>query len=365
MADSDDDSQKTEEPTPKRLEDAIKDGNVSFSREVTSFLILSLFTVFLVFVLPTLCKNAVLHLRGYIIDPNYLIKQYDSDDIIRLAIKIIDDVFLLLMVPFVLAIVASVMGSILQNGIIVSPKAIEPKFSKISPLSGFKKIFSAKSVMDLVKGTIKISLVGIAAYLSVYGEIRVIHILHDVSAATIMAILLKITIKMMIAICVIQGIIAGLDYFYERFNYIKKLRMTKQEIKDEYKDAEGDPKIKSKIRALRIQRARQRVAAMVPKADLIITNPTHYAVALKYDPDTMYAPKLIAKGQDNIALQIKEIAKKHDILIVENKPLARSIYDTVDWDEFIQAEHYKAVAEILTQLKKFKKNKYGSAGNTN
>lgn len=355
MAEEQDDSQKTEEPTPKRIEDAIKKGNVAYSREVTSFVILSLFTVFIIFILPALFKRAAINLSVYITDIYNFGSDYDGADAFRLALKIAFELLLVVAAPFAIAIIGAVMGSVLQNGFLNSPEAIVPKLNKISPIAGFKRIFSLKSLVEFIKGIVKISIIGLTAYYAVYTEIQVIHALHDASIAVIMNVLLNIATKMMVAVCVLQGVIAALDYFYERFNYLKNLRMSKQEIKDEHKQSEGDPEIKAKVRAIRFQRARRRVAVAVPKADVIITNPTHFAVALQYDPEVMHAPKLIAKGQDMIAHRMRELAKEHDIPIIENPPLARAIYDNVEWDEFIQADHYKAVAQIMTKLKKFAK----------
>ena len=348
------DFQRTEEPTPKKLEDAIKEGNVAFSREVTNFVALCLFTVFVILILPSLCKDIVDHLKIYV-DFTPLTKEYNNGDIIKIATKAITSTLMFLAIPFVFALIASLLSSFVQNGIIFSSTGIMPKFSKISPISGFKRIFSVKSIVDLFKAICKIVIISVTLYLAVIGELKILNNIYDASINTSMVILLRLLVKMMIAICIIQFMIAIFDYMYEKFSYIKKLRMTKQEVKDEHKESEGDPKIKSKIRAIRVQRARQRVIALVPKADLVISNPTHYCVALKYESDIMPAPKLIAKGQDMIALQMKKIAKDNSIPIIEDKPLARSIFDSVDWDEYIKAEHYRAVAQILSKLRKFKR----------
>ncbi len=357
MAEEQDNSQRTEEPTQKRIEDAIKKGNVAYSREVTSFIILCLFTVFIIFILPGLLKKSAMSLSVYITDGSSFTRDYEGEDIYKIALKIALELLLFIAAPFMLATLGAIMGSVLQNGFLNSPEAIMPKLSKISPIAGFKRIFSLKSLVEFIKGIIKISVIGCTAYYAVHTEIQVIHVLHDASIIVIMNVLFNIATKMMIAICILQGIIAVLDYFYERFNYLKNLRMSKQEVKDELKQSEGDPEIKAKVRAIRFQRARRRIAAAVPKADVLITNPTHFAVALQYDPDSMQAPKLIAKGQDIVAQRMREIAKESNIPIVENPPLARSIYDNVDWDEFIQEDHYKAVAQIMTKLKKFAKSK--------
>lgn len=350
-------SQATEEPTQKRIEDAVKKGNVAYSREVTSFIMISLFTIFLIFIAPPLVKHSLGRLTSYVTQPDNFNTLEDADDVMRLALAITLDLALIAGIPFAVAILGTFLGGLIQNGVVHSPEAIVPSLSKISPLNGFKRIFSMKSVMEMIKGIIKLTLVGVTAWYAVYSEIAVINNLHDASIAVVMSVLLSLTTKMLVAICVIYGILAALDYFWEKFNYLKKLRMTKQEVKDEYKEMEGNPEIKAKVRALRFQRSRRRIMAAVPKADVIITNPTHFAVALQYDPDTMPAPKVLAKGADVLAQRIREIARDNGIPIIENPPLARALFDNVDWDETIPGEYYKAVAQIMMKLKKFTKRK--------
>jgi flagellar biosynthesis protein FlhB len=361
MADEDDKSQRTEEPTQRRIEDAVKQGNIAYSREFTHFIMLVLLTVFIIFVSPSLLKQTVLELNPYVSDANYFGKEYDGDDAMRLGIKIISEMLLLAFIPLIIALIAAFLGSFLQNGIIFSPEAMTPKLSKISPLSGLKRMFSMKSLVEFVKGIVKLVVIGMTAYLSVYNDLASIHFMHDLEISTIMSLLLSLTTKMLIAICVLHGIIAFTDLMFERWRYHNSLKMTKQEVKEELKHSEGNPEIKAKIRVLRAQRAKQRISIAVPKADVIITNPTHFSVALEYDPDVMPAPKLIAKGQDKLAFKIREIAKEHDIPIIESPPLARSLYDNVEWDQFIQLEHYQAVAQIMGSIKRYanrrKKNK--------
>jgi len=355
MAEEEDSSQKTEEPTPKRIEDAIRKGNVAFSREVTTFMMLSLFSIFIIFVSPSLFSNAVIETSPYVISFHNLAVIEDGDDAFRLAMQIMSELSWFIVFPFVMAFLGSFLGGFLQNGPIFSPEAISPKLSKVSPLNGLKRIFSIKSVMEVVKAVVKFVVVGGAALAIIYMDIPLIRNLHDMSIAASMGVLFKIIVKILITICLIQAVIAVLDLLFEKNQYMKKLRMTKQEIKDEYKEMEGNPEIKSKIRSLRVQRAKQRIISAIPQADVIITNPTHFAVALKYDPEEMHAPKLIAKGADKLAFKMRELAKEHDVPIVESPPLARSIYENVDWDEFIPIDYYEAVAQVMTKLKKFAK----------
>jgi len=352
MAEDQDNAQKTEEPTQKRLDDAIKKGQVAFSREVTSFLMLLFLTVFVTWFAPPLIKKANVQLSHYITQPHNFEMDYEGDDVLRLAIKIVIDVGFLLFIPLAIAIVGVLLSSFIQNGIIYAPEAIVPDFSKISPMKGFKRIFSMRSVVELIKGLLKITLVVLVVYNTIKADLDSISQLQGYSYATILELLMKLVSKSLLSICVVMGAIAIFDVIYQRMEYMKNLRMTKQEVKDEMKQSEGNPEIKAKLRSIRMERARKRMIAEVPKADVIITNPTHFSIAIKYDRETMPAPKIVAKGVDKVALKIREIAKENKIPIVENKILARSLYEVVDIDDYIHVEHYEAVANIISKVMK-------------
>ncbi|MFN5382022.1 MAG: flagellar biosynthesis protein FlhB [Alphaproteobacteria bacterium] len=353
MAEDHDKAQKTEEPTPKRIEEAIRKGNVAFSKELSNFILLTLFSVFVILLAPSLFQQAAKELAPYLTEPDQFGFDYDGDDVFRLAIKIILDVFLILMIPFLISIFGSILSAFLQNGFLVAPEAIMPKLSKISPISGFNRIFSKDALVNFFKGIVKILIIAITSYIAIYTELGIVDSLHEFTHIGILVILGKIIAKLLISICSIMAIIAAADLLYEKYKYRQNLMMTREEVKEEMKQMEGNPEIKAKIKSVRAQRARRRIAATVPKADVIITNPTHFSVALEYNADEMPAPKLIAKGQDRIALRIREIAAENNIPIIENKPLARSLFDTVDEDEFIAVEHYEAVAAIMSKIKKF------------
>ena len=353
MADDDDDSQKTEEPTQRRIDEAVKRGQVVNSREVTSFMVLLALSLVVGWMSPYLLRNTASHLTRYIenADDYHL----DANNLGHLLTNLLKDIAPTMLIPALFVMVAAVGSSLIQNGgFLISAYPITPRLDKISPLSGFGRIFSMQSVIELLKGIAKISILGIVGFIAVYPELIVIGTLHDYSIAGILLILLKLAIRILIGICIAMAMIAILDYMYQRHHYFQGLRMTKQEIKDEYKTSEGSPEIKQKIRAIRMERARKRMMAAVPKADVIITNPTHFSVALQYNALKMRAPTVIAKGQDNIALKIREIAKKHDIPIVENPPLARALFDSVEIDEEVPFEHYKAVAEVIGYVYKMK-----------
>jgi flagellar biosynthetic protein FlhB len=343
-------SQKTEEPTQKRLDEALERGQIAHSKEITNFVMLLLMTVLVIFMLPEMMKAATLHLRSYVTEVHNFHCDYDADDLFRLFLKILGEIALLVMVPFLIAMSAGIVGNVIQHGLIYAPEAMAPKISKISPFAGVKRMFSMRTVLELVKGLVRMTVIGATIWMVVRQDIAAILALHDVELASAMLHLLKIISRMLIAICFMQGIIALIDYLYERHAYLQNLRMTKQEVKDELKQSEGDPLIKSKIRGLRLERAKRRIVVIVPEATVIITNPTHLSIALQYHDD-MPAPKVIAKGQDQLALQIREVAKQHSIPLIENKILARTLYDSVDWDQYIKPEHFKAVAQIMTKLR--------------
>lgn len=354
MAEDKDDSQKTEEPTQKRIDDAIKKGNVAFSKELSSFIMLTLMSIFIIWLAPVIMKASNFELANYVINPHEFGFDNGGDDFLRLSLKIIGEVSLLVFIPFAITIFGTFMSSILQNGFVYSPEAIIPDLGKISPLKGFKRLFSMRSTIELVKGVLKLSLVMYAIYIAIKSELIHLVDVHALSFVGILTMLLHIITKMLIAVCVVMGFIALFDYFYQRMEYMKGLRMTKQEVKEEHKQTEGSPEIKARQRQLRLERAKKRMMAAVPTADVVITNPTHYSIALKYESGKMPAPKVVAKGVDNVALVIREIAKKHKVPLIENKPLARMLYDNVDLDEFVPYEHYKAVAEIVSKVMQIK-----------
>ena len=256
--------------------------------------------------------------------------------------------------PLIGAIVAALAASFLQNGFVLSSEPIMPQFSRISPLAGLKRMFSMRSVVELLKGVIKIIIVGYVAFVAVYPELTHIKQLPNSNTEGLLVFLAMLAARMTVGVAIAMFFIALFDLLYQRFQYIKSLRMSRQEIRDEYKQSEGDPMIKQRLRRLRQERANKRMMAEVPKADVIITNPTHFSIALKYDQATMKAPQVIAKGQDNIALKIREVAKENNIPIVENPPLARALFASAEIDQEIPFAHYEAVAKVISYVYQLK-----------
>jgi flagellar biosynthetic protein FlhB len=255
---------------------------------------------------------------------------------------------------FIAVMLAGVIGNVMQFGFLFTTKPLIPKFEKLNPIKGLKRIFSLKTVVEGIKTTLKVAVAfGVGAWLFMKFLIEI----PKLELMSFFEQLKWFEEKALILIFAMLGVFlvfAAIDFIYQRYSYKKSLRMSKQEIKDEYKQTEGNPEIKSKIRQLQREMAKKRMMSEVPKADVVITNPTHYAVAIRYDKTKDEAPRVIAKGVDNLALKIKEIAREHDIMIVENPPLARELYKLVEVDELIPKKLYKAVAEVLAFVYKAK-----------
>lgn len=256
----------------------------------------------------------------------------------------------MLILPLGVLVVAAICGPLLQIGPLLAPDTIKPDLSKISPIKGFKRLFSMRSIMEFAKGILKLVIIGVVSVILIkpfYGQAD--HFIGLPMQALMNEITIMVT-RLMTGILVVLLVVAVIDLVYQKYEHNKQMRMTKQEIKDEYKQTEGDPHVRAKLRQLRHEKASQRMMQAVPEADVIITNPTHYSIALKYNPEEMDAPVLIAKGIDDVAMRIRETAKEHDIPLYENKPLARALYDTVDIDQTIPGEHYRAVAEVISYV---------------
>ena len=358
MSDDQDDESKTEDPSQRRLEDAAKKGQIVFSREVSNFLILSTFTVLLIAMSPYLMRQVQALAAPYLLQTELF--ETDRASIGLTLMHAALGGIGVLIVPFAAFIAIALFGGFAQTKFNISAESISPKLEKISIRKGLNRMISRRSLMEFGKGILKISVIGFIAYLAVKPRISIVQQLPDFDVMMLMQTLSSLTVRMMIGILVALFFIALADYLYQRYEFMKSMRMSKQEQKEEYKQQEGDPHIKQRLRALRMERARTRMMAAVPTADVIITNPTHFAVALKYNATDMQAPLVVAKGADLIAAKIREIAKENDVPIVENPPLARTLFDTVDIDREIPFQHYKAVAEIIGYVYRMKGKTPGS-----
>lgn len=352
MSEESDDSSKTEEPSHKKLEEARKKGQTYSTRELNHFFMMLALTFFLLVMAPGLGRDMIDTLAPFITKPDEM--DMSAAGFMGLMRTVTLGTVLALALLFLASFVAAFAPSVVQNKWIFSTESIKPKFSKISPLSGVKRLFGLKALVEFLKNLIKVSVVGAIAIYAILPYKEYLYTLPALPKADMLEFAQKMAGRMLISVLILLFLLSIADYLWQRFIFMKSMRMTKQELKEEYKQQEGDPHIKGKLKAIRREKARQRMMSNVPKADVIITNPTHYAVALQYDAAKMPAPILLAKGTDDVAARIREMATKHKIPIVRNPPLARVLYDTTDIEDEIPIEHYAAVAKVIGYVYKLK-----------
>ncbi|QYR19757.1 flagellar biosynthesis protein FlhB [Paenibacillus sp. sptzw28] len=344
--------EKTERATPKKRQEARQKGQVAKSPELpAAFILLFVFLSFIM--LGGYYKERLLRMFGLILEQK-LGMEVSMGNVVSLFSDLMLQGILLLLPMLAVAVVVALIGNYLQVGILLTGEPLKLKFSKLSPINGFKTIFSMRSVAEFVKNILKLVLIGLIVFFTLWNERGHILSLARVPVESMFSYVASITIRLGLEIGAILVVLAALDYFYQRYEHEKSLKMSKQDIKDEYKKSEGDPFIKGKIRERQRRMALQRMMQDVPKADVVITNPTHFAIALQYDGTKMEAPKVIAKGMDYVALRIKEVAKEHRIITMENKPLARALYERAEIGETIPADLFQAVAEVLAYVYKLK-----------
>ncbi len=354
MADSDD-SQKTEDPTGRRLQEAHDSGQVANSREVNNLFMILALTISVVAFGGSVARDIVNLTLPFIEAPDKV--PTDIGHLTSMGWKLMGMILMAGAAPLALAIIAAFGAGYLQFGLILSGESLMPSLEKISPLAGLKRIFSMRSLSEFLKGLLKIAIVGSIAFWILMPSIGDLHKLIGMEAGQLLMIMKQLANRLLIAVLCSMVAITLADILYQRYEHIKQLRMSRQELKDEARESEGDPMVKGRLRQLRMERARKRMMADVPKADVVVTNPTHYAVALRYDQSEMQAPKVIAKGVDSLAQKIREIAAAAEVPVVENPPLARGLYASVDIDQEVPAEFYKAVAEVIGYIYKLKKKR--------
>ena len=348
MAEVDKDLEKTEQPTPKRREEARKKGQVAKSPEVASSVILLICLLVFYFCGAGMVEKIMEMMRWIFREAGGMI--IDGDNIQVLMTGLTYKMFIILLPLMSAVLVAGMLANYLQVGFLFSTESIQPKLSKIDPIKGFKKLFSLKSLVELAKNIFKISVVGFIAYAVIRGEIEELSLLMERTVWEVLIYTGKVAFKIVFITCLALIFLSILDYIYQKWEHEKGLKMTKQEVKDEHKQTEGDPLVKARIRRLQREAVRQRMMASVPDADVVITNPTHIAVALKYDQTDMPTPRVVAKGAGYIAEKIKEIAREKDVPIVENRPVAQVLYKVIDVGGMIPENLYRAVAEILAYV---------------
>ena len=343
--------EKTEEPTGKKLNDARKEGQVAKSKEIANaFGILALFIILKVYVgtIGTRFIESFHVVYGQIPE---LVKMYNGNlSVASLQVLLRSMMLRLLTIiapVLLIGLMVAVICDIVQVKWQPTTKPIKPKFSKLSPVKGFARIFSPNSLVELLKSLLKLVVIGYVVYSYLKGRVGQIFLLYDITLNQAIGLIGEIAIDLGIRIAMVYMVIAFLDFWYQKWKFRQDMKMTKQEVKDEYKNQEGDPQVKAKQKQRMREASMRRMMSQLPEADVVITNPTHYAVAIKYDPEKYDAPYVLAKGEDYLAQKIKDVAREHEIEIVENKPLARMLYANVEIGGLIPPELYQAVAEVL------------------
>lgn len=339
--------EKTEQPTSKRRRDARKDGNIFQSKDIVTVVMLMGVFATMKILLPSIYGNV----REYM---EFFFSAVGSENPLEGSPNIyIYTVITLVKCSMPLLLVAMALGILghgIQTRFLVTFKPLKPKFSKLNPIKGIQKLFSMKKVVDLLKNLIKISILLVLLYNILSSDLSPITRMIDMQVFHSAAFTLQLVYDLVVKVCIAFAVVAFFDFLYQRWDYEKNLKMTKQEVKDEYKMTEGNPEIKGRIRRIQRQMALSRMMQSVPDADVIVRNPTHFAVALKYDPQKHGAPVVLAKGQDYMALRIIKVGTEHNVTIVENRPLARALFASCELDREIPAEYYGAVAELLVYV---------------
>jgi flagellar biosynthetic protein FlhB len=345
--------EKTEKATPRRRQDARKKGQVAQSKEISSVLILMTIMGIFYFAGSWIFYNLSGIFTG--IYGNIGTLSLNNATEADLFLHTVFEYLISILIPIFLPIVAAaVVANIAQVGFEMHGQPLQPKLSKLNPISGMKKFVSLKSMVELVKSMFKIVIVGGVAYVIVEKEMHYFPSLMQQSVVDILLFIASVTFKIFFFVCLVLIFLAALDYVYQRWQHEKSLKMTKQEIKDERKQTEGDPKIKARIRSIQLEMAQRRMMEAIPEADVVITNPTHLALAIKFDAKEMIAPTVLAKGSGFIAERIKEVAREHNVPIIEDKPLAQAMFKLVEIGDFIPIELYRAVAEVLAYVYRLK-----------
>jgi flagellar biosynthesis protein FlhB len=341
--DNDDSSDKTEDPTQKRLDEALERGDVAKSQEVNTWFLIAGATLVLSTFSGSIGSIQV-PLRNLI--ANSWMVHTDGPSLLALAEKLEYALIAALGVPLLMLVISAIAGNMLQHRLVWSGESLKPSLSKISPAAGAKRVFGKQAAANFGKGIFKIVALGCVMSMILWPERLRLESMLQLGPVAMLGLITSLTLKLLGAVVALLAAVAIADYFFQYRQWYERQKMSLQEMKHEFKQSEGDPHIKARIRQLRQARMKKRMMASVPKASVIITNPTHYAVALSYERG-MSAPLCVAKGTDLIALKIREIAKEHDIPIVENVPLARALHAAVQVDDEIPVEHYHAVAEVI------------------
>lgn len=344
--------EKTESATPKKRAEARSKGQVARSQELPgSFIMLLILLSFIA--LGGYMKDGLTRMFGLIFEQK-LLMELNSENLLSLFYDLLVQLLLLLAPIFAIAVIIAILGNFVQFGFLITGENLKLNFTRLNPIQGFKNIFSMRSLVEFVKNILKLIIIGYIVYSTLWGARSDILKLSHVSVGNLFSFTASLTLKLGITISAVLVVMAIVDFVYQKYEYEKSLKMSLQDIKDEYKKTEGDPLIKGKIRERQRRMAMQRMMQEVPNADVIITNPTHFAVAIKYDSQKMQAPVVVAKGTDYVAMRIREVATENRIMLMENKPLARALYARTEIGDTIPPDLFQAVAEILAYVYRIK-----------
>jgi flagellar biosynthetic protein FlhB len=344
VAEGDDDSERSEDPTQKRLDQALERGDVVKSQEVNTWFILGAATLNILVFSASMSASLQTTLRGLIANAHAI--RLDGGAMRRLIEQLGVEIVAASALPFLIFALAAIVGNMIQHRLVWSSESLTPKFSKISLIAGAKRLFSKQALANFVKGLVKLALVGVPLAALLWPQRFRLEGLAATDPAMILPFIRSLSLDLLATVVAILAVVAALDYLWQYRVWYERQKMSLREVKEEYKQTEGDPAIKARIRQIRQTRARKRMMAAVPKATVVVTNPTHYAVALKYERG-MNAPLCLAKGTDAVALRIREVATAAGVPVVENAPLARTLHAAVEVDQEIPEEHYRAVAEVI------------------
>ncbi len=355
MAEEDQD-QKTESPTGKRLGEARDRGQLPISREMANWILFVGILIVTSFAAPPMASQLVSTLRVFLEMPDAI--SLEGFGLQTVFYHTMLHVGLATLIIFAILAAAAVLGTMIQTGLFASVELIQINFERVLFLPGLKRLFSTTALVELGKSFGKLIVLGTMTFFVLLPIVQELPQFAGRDLIDTMHYMHHQAIHLIIMLMIVFSFIAIGDLIFQRYSYYKSLRMTKTEVKDEYRQQEGDPLIKNRLRQIRIEKARKRMMAQVPKADVIVTNPTHYAIALKYDNTKMSAPVVLAKGINRVADRIRDVADEHEIPLVSNPPLARALYETVEIDQEIPTQHYRAVAEVISFVYKLKKRKF-------
>ncbi len=348
MADTPDPESKTEEATPRKLAEARKKGDVTKSPDVASTLSLMGAAAVILTAGGWFATSMAEQLLPFIARPHAMMGGLDAGAGVEIGARALWTAAPFLGAVMFATILGGAGGNLAQSGLIFTAQKIKPDWSKVSPLKGLKRIYGPDGLVQFVKTLLKLVAVGVICWMVLKPHVRELENMAAMSPVLILPLARDLAVALMASAIVFLGFTAGADYLWQRFRFAERMKMTKEELKEDYKQSEGDPHVKAKLKQIRAQRSRQRMMQNVPKATVVVTNPTHYSVALRYEPsEGDAAPVCVAKGVDALALRIREVAREHSVPIVENVPLARALYAAVDVDETIPREHFEAAAKVI------------------